>query len=224
MTSTRESSLRPWLAEGLRLQLMRGLERRLHAAGFVRIAGVDEVGRGALAGPVVAAAVMVDSWTVVPGVDDSKRLAPKRRARVATAVQRQHPCHALAAVSPREIDRLNILEATRLAMRRAVAALDPAPDLVLVDAVALPGLGVPMLPLIRGDLVSYAVACASIIAKVFRDNILCGIDVLEPVYGFAGNKGYGSAQHRAALCVHGPGRHHRRSFRLQPIVRTGGQS
>jgi ribonuclease HII len=119
------------------------------------------------------------------------------------------------AVSPQEIDRLNILEATRLAMGRAVMALDPAPDLVLVDAVPLPEMGFPVLPVIRGDLISYAIACASILAKVARDATMTALAAAEPAYGFAENKGYGSAFHRAALASHGPGHHHRRSFRLR---------
>lgn len=215
MSSTSESALVPWLAEGQRLRLMRDLEDQIRYAGYSRIAGVDEVGRGALAGPVVAGAVVVDSDHVVPGVDDSKRLSPARRERLAALIRRFHPQHTVIAVSPQEIDRLNILEATRLAMRRAVAALVPAPDLVLVDAVPLPGLRCPALPVIRGDLLSYAIACASILAKVARDATMTALGAAEPAYGFAANKGYGSAAHRAALVTHGPGRHHRRSFRLR---------
>ncbi len=218
MSSTSESALVPWLAEGQRLRLMRDLEDQIRCAGYGRIAGVDEVGRGALAGPVVAGAVVVDSDHVVPGVDDSKRLPPRRRERLAALIRQFHPHHTVIAVSPQEIDRRNILEATRLAMRRAVMALDPAPDLVLVDAVPLPDLPCPALPVIRGDLLSYAIACASILAKVARDATMTALGNDEPIYGFAANKGYGSAAHRAALASHGPGRHHRHSFRLRPAT------
>lgn len=214
MTRISEIPWAPWMAEGLRLWLMRGLEERLRAAGFSAIAGIDEVGRGALAGPVVAAAVVVEPGCVVAGVDDSKCLTAARRERVAERLRQVHPNHAIIALGPAEVDRLNILEATRLAMRRALAGLSPAPDVAVIDAVPLPGAPVPTLPLVRADLLSYAVACASILAKVARDRTMVALDRGVPVYGFARNKGYGSADHRRALDLHGPSRHHRLSFRL----------
>lgn len=201
------------LAEVYRLRLMRGLEDLLRGCGYGRLAGVDEVGRGSLAGPVVAAAVVVEPGRVVPGVDDSKRLSAEQRERLASAIRRAHPCSSVVAVSPRDIDRINILEATRRAMKSALLALDPAPELALVDAVKLAGLSFPHVPVIRGDQVSYAVACASILAKVERDHTMAELDRRYPHYGFASNKGYGAASHRQALAEHGPCAVHRLTFR-----------
>ena len=202
------------LAETFRLRLVRGVEAEVRGCGFGRIAGVDEVGRGSLAGPVVAAAVVVDPGAgAVFGVDDSKRVGPEDRERLARVIRRAHPCHAVAVVPPADIDRSNILAATKLAMRRALRALRPAPDVALVDAVPLPGLGFPALPLTRGDAVCYAIACASILAKVERDRIMIELDRQFPYYGFAANKGYGAAEHRQALAVHGPSSAHRLTFK-----------
>lgn len=202
-------------AEARRLRWMRGLEESLSDLGFGRVAGVDEAGRGCLAGPVVAAAVVVERGALVPGVDDSKDLSAEHRQRLATAIRRAHPAHAVAAVSPAEIDRINILQATRRAMCRSVADLarrGRAPDMVLVDAVRL-DLDMPHLPVIRGDQISYAVACASILAKTERDAYMTELDRRYPQYAFASNKGYGSAEHREALVAHGPCPEHRLTFR-----------
>ncbi len=200
-------------AEAYRLRLMRGLEGLLQQCGYLRIAGVDEVGRGALAGPVVAAAVIPDPERLVPGVDDSKNLDPAERERLAYQIRASALAVSVAAVDAGDIDRVNILEATRLAMRRALAGLDPAPDCVVIDAVPLPGLGVPYLPLIRGDAVSYAVASASIVAKVARDRLMVGFGRDFPHYGFASHKGYGAPEHLSALVTHGPCPLHRLTFR-----------
>ena len=201
------------LAEAYRLRLMRGLEDLVRGCGYGRIAGVDEVGRGSLAGPVTAAAVLVEPGKMVPGVDDSKSLSAARREHLADAIRRVHPIHAVASVSPREIDRINILQATRKAMTQALEALDPAPDLALVDAVRLSGLESPILPVIRGDQVSYAIASASILAKVDRDRLMTELDRDYPQYGFASNKGYGAARHRQALAEIGPCEVHRLTFK-----------
>lgn len=201
------------LAETYRLRLMRGLEELLLDSGYGRIAGVDEAGRGALAGPVMAAAVLVEPGALVPGVDDSKALGQGERERLAGQIRRAHPVHAVVAVSPREIDRINILEATRRAMRGALARLDPAPEIALVDAVRLGEVGHPCLPVIRGDQISYAIACASILAKVERDRRMVALDRRYPHYGFAAHKGYGAQRHRDALAVFGPSPVHRLSFR-----------
>ena len=201
------------LAEAYRLRLMGGLERLLHNCGYGRVAGVDEVGRGSLAGPVVAAAVVVEPRRMVPGVDDSKNLSADQRQRLADMIRRAHPVSAVVSVSPRDIDRLNILQATRKAMRGALEALEPAPDLALIDAVRLDRLPFPHLPVIRGDLISYAVACASILAKVARDHTMVELDRSYPYYGFAANKGYGAPAHRQALVDHGPCAVHRLTFR-----------
>ncbi len=210
------------LAEAYRLRLMRGLEDLVRGCGYGRIAGVDEAGRGSLAGPVMAAAVVVEPGRMVPGVDDSKRLSATKRQRLAAAIRRTHPVSAVRAVSAQEIDRINVLQATRKAMHQALQALEPAPDLALVDAVQLSGPGsprrganatYPCLPVIRGDQISYAVACASILAKVERDRLMIELDDSFPQYGFAANKGYGAARHRQALVDHGPCEAHRLTFR-----------
>ncbi len=204
------------LAEAYRLRLMRGLEDLVRECGYCRIAGVDEVGRGSLAGPVMAAAVVVESGKMIPGVDDSKSLSGARRQRLADAIRRAHPVCAVSAVSPQEIDRINILQATRKAMAKALKALDPAPDLALVDAVRLAAettAGLPCLPVIRGDQISYAIACASILAKVERDRLMRELDRTYPQYGFADNKGYGAPSHRRALADRGPCTVHRLTFR-----------
>ncbi|MCG8456412.1 MAG: ribonuclease HII [Holophagales bacterium] len=199
-------------AEAYRLRLLRGLEEGLRDFGYPRIAGVDDAGRGCLAGPVVAAAVLVEGGTLVPGVDDSKQLPAAKRERLAEAIRRAHPVCSVAAIGPRRIDRLNILQATRLAMVEALARLRPRPDLALVDAVPL-DTPIRTLSLIRGDQISYAVACASILAKVERDRAMAVLDRLYPHYGFAGHKGYGTAAHREALAEHGPCEAHRLTFK-----------
>lgn len=212
------------LAETFRLGLMRGLEDLLRGGGYGRIAGVDEAGRGSLAGPVVAAAVVVEPDRAVPGVDDSKALGAAQRSRLAVVIRRAHPVSAVAAVAPQEIDRINILEATRRAMWQCLRSLQPAPDLALIDAVSLSGaLGFPSLSVIRGDQISYAVACASILAKCERDRIMIELDGQYPHYGFAAHKGYGAPRHRQALLEYGPCPVHRLTFRsVLPGVRPPG--
>lgn len=211
-------------AETYRLRLMRGLEDLARSGGYGRIAGVDEAGRGSLAGPVVAAAVVVEPDRAVPGVDDSKALSAEQRWRLEAAIRRAHPTSAVAAVSPRDIDRINILEATRRAMAGALESLAPAPDLALIDAVSLSAnLSFPTLSVIRGDQISYAVACASILAKCHRDRIMIELDRQYPHYGFAANKGYGAPGHRRALAEHGPCAAHRLTFRsVLPRAQAGG--
>lgn len=210
-------------AEACRLKLLRGIEEQLGQCGYSAIAGVDEVGRGALAGPVVAAAAIPRTDCVVPGVDDSKRLTAAERERLVTAIRQACHATAVAFVEAEEIDRINILEATRLAMLKALAALDPAPDFVVIDAVRLPRLGLPYLPVIRGDAVSYAVACASILAKVERDRFMTEQDSSYPQYGFASHKGYGAPDHLAALAEYGPSPLHRLTFR-SVLPRAAGRS
>lgn len=206
------ATLRQLIAEVLRLRLMGGLEEMLAQSGFRRVAGVDEVGRGCLAGPVVAAAVIADPARAVPGVDDSKALAPEEREAIAAQIRRTAVAWAVAEVSPAVIDQINILEASRRAMALALAALRPAPDCAVVDAVAVPGFPFPCLPVVRGDAISYAVACASIVAKVARDQLMRDLDRLYPHYGFALHKGYAAPEHLAALRAHGPCPLHRLTF------------
>jgi len=203
-------------AEAYRLRLLRALEEQLAHCGFVRVAGTDEVGRGALAGPVVAAAVILDSRCLFPGVDDSKCLPPPERERLAAAIRGRCLGLAVASVPAAVIDRVNILEASRLAMRQALASLSPPPDCAVIDAVAVHGLGFPCLPVVRGDVISYAVACASIIAKVERDRLMVELGRRYPHYGFAAHKGYAVPEHLRALAEHGPCPEHRLTF--APVV------
>jgi ribonuclease HII len=199
--------------EAYRLHLLRGLEERLARCGYGLIAGVDEVGRGSLAGPVVAAAVILDARCLIPGVDDSKCLAPPERERAAAAIRACAVAAAVAAVPAKVIDRVNILEASRQAMCEALSRLRPAPDCALIDAVRLSGFGFPCLPVIRGDCLSYAIACASILAKVERDRMMVELDRTYPQYGFASHKGYSVPEHLEALSAHGPCPVHRLTFR-----------
>lgn len=205
--------LLPLMAEGYRLQLLRGVERLLALDGYRLIAGVDEAGRGCLAGPVVAAAVVVDPTCLVPGVDDSKRLLPGERERVAPFIRRAAAAFSVARVEAVIVDRINVLEATRLAMITALRSLDVDPDCALVDAVPLPGLRYPILPLVRGDALCFAVACASILAKTERDRIMTDYDRSYPEYGFARHKGYAAPEHLEALRRLGPTPIHRLTFR-----------
>ena len=207
------ATLQALACEAWRLRLLTGVEESLRLAGYRRVAGVDEVGRGCLAGPVVAAAVIPDLERPLAGVDDSKRLSPARRRRLAEAIRETAVAWAVVPAAAVVIDRINVLEATRQAMTEAVARLTPAPDCVLVDAVALPGGQAPSLPLVRADGLAYAVACASILAKVDRDDWMVGLDRRYPHYGFAGHKGYGAPEHIAALAAYGPTPEHRLTFR-----------
>jgi ribonuclease HII len=200
-------------AEACRLRLMRRLEDWLAGCGYCRVAGVDEAGRGSLAGPVVAAAVLVNPHCAVPGVDDSKVLTAAERERLAAAIRATAFASAVVAVPADVIDRINILEATRRAMAQAVSSLRPEPDCVVVDAVLLRGFQVPCIPLVRGDAVSYGVACASILAKVERDRMMSELDGQYPGYGFAVHKGYGVPEHLLALETYGPCPIHRLTYK-----------
>ncbi|MEM7051826.1 MAG: ribonuclease HII [Acidobacteriota bacterium] len=200
-------------AEAYRLRLLCALEDQLSQCGYPRVAGVDEAGRGALAGPVVAAAVIPDPSRRVPGVDDSKQVSAEGRDKLARAIRDSSLAWATCAIDPATIDQVNILEATRLAMVGALERLDPAPDVALVDAVVLRQPICPCLPVIRGDALSYAIAAASILAKTERDRQLVNLDRDYPHYGFASHKGYAAAAHRSALGEFGPSPVHRLTFR-----------
>lgn len=197
-----------------RLDELLGHERRLWAAGFRRVAGVDEAGVGPLAGPVVAAAVVFAPGVGVLGVDDSKRLTPARRERLADAIRARAASCAVGVVEPSEIDRMNIYRAALEAMRRAVAGLVPEPDYLLVDARAVPDVDHPQEGVVRGDATCHAIAAASIVAKTARDAIMRRYDGEFPGYGFADHKGYPTATHREAIRRMGPCPIHRRSFTL----------
>ena len=176
------------------------------------MAGVDEVGRGPLAGPVVAAAVILDERRTIRGLNDSKQLSPEERQRLDLEIRRKAICCAVAEASVEEIDRLNILRAALLAMRRAVEALPEQPSIVLVDGNQRPDLAMPLRTVVGGDAKVRAIAAASIIAKVHRDRLLMALHDEHPQYGFDGHKGYSTPEHLAALREHGACRHHRRSF------------
>ncbi len=177
-----------------------------------RVAGVDEAGRGPLAGPVLAAAVILDPARPIAGLADSKTLTAARRERLAQQIMADALCCSIAQAEVPEIDDLNILQATLLAMQRAVAGLSVWPHRVLVDGNQLPRLGVPALAVIRGDASVPAISAASILAKVARDRLCQTLDTQYPQYGFARHKGYGTAQHLLALRLHGACAAHRRSF------------
>ena len=182
-------------------------------SGFV--AGVDEVGRGPLAGPVLAAAVVLPvglTAQLAAMLDDSKKLSAKRRAAAFIALHESGAQIGVGAASVREIYRLNILHASFLAMRRAIAALPMAPDHVLVDGNKTPGIVIPCTALIGGDGLSLSIAAASIVAKELRDKLMRLLDARYPHYGWASNAGYAAAIHRAAILEHGPSPHHRRGF------------
>jgi len=180
--------------------------------GLTRVAGVDEAGRGPLAGPVVAAAVILPPGGRIEGVDDSKRLTAEERTRLCDVIGARAVAVGVGMADPATIDRVNILEATRLAMRQALAALAAAPELVLTDYVVLDGLECPQKNLVQGDRRSASVAAASIVAKVTRDRIMEAADRDYPEYGFGRHKGYPTPEHRAALVRHGPCPLHRRTF------------
>jgi ribonuclease HII len=188
------------------------LERRAAREGFACVAGLDEVGRGALCGPVVACAVVLDQRFDGRGVDDSKRLTALQRERLADRIRASARALFVAAASPEEIDRLNILRATHLAMRRALEGLGLPPDLVLVDGLPVPSLRVEQRAIVKGDAISVSIAAASIVAKVTRDAMMREWDERLPGYGLGHNMGYASEDHRDALRRLGPSPIHRRSF------------
>ncbi len=187
-------------------------EETLRAQGHALVAGVDEVGRGPLAGPVVAAAVILPAGWDDPGVDDSKRLTAPQRQRLATQIRATALAWGLGQVEPAEIDRLNIHQASLLAMVRAVRALAHPPDFLLVDGRFTLSLGMAQRAVVGGDGALVCIAAASILAKVHRDGLMEGWHQEWPAYNFASNKGYGTAEHRQALKEHGPCPLHRRSF------------
>ena len=186
-------------------------ERVFRRAGYRAIAGLDEAGRGALFGPVFAAAVILDPERPIRGLDDSKQLAPDRRAILAERIRERARAWAVAAADAYEIDHWNILQASRLAMRRAVERLPAACDCLLVDAVRV-DVDLPQKALIHGDALCFSIAAASIMAKVARDTAMDAWDAVFPDYGFKDNKGYGTPEHLAALERLGPTTLHRFSF------------
>ncbi len=199
------------LAEKARMKKMFEFEEKYSA--FSYICGIDEVGRGPFAGPVVAGAVILPKNCSLLYLNDSKQLSEKKREELFDMIINEAVSYGLGQVSNERIDEVNILNATYEAMRQAISKLDPAPDLLLNDAVNIPGLGdLKQVPIIKGDTLSASIAAASIIAKVTRDRLMVEYDSIYPGYGFAKNKGYGSADHIKALKELGPTPIHRRSF------------
>ncbi len=187
------------------------LEAEAHRTGFGRVAGIDEAGRGCLFGPVFAAAVVFDRDVRIEGLDDSKRLRPALRRELDARIRSTALAYCVAAVDAASIDLLNILQASRLAMRRAVEGLDPAPDFLLVDAVRVDS-GMSQRAVIKGDRRCCSIAAASILAKVARDNCMQDWDACYPEYGLATHKGYPTPVHLAALRAQGCTPQHRQSF------------
>jgi len=199
--------------ERRRLGRMLRLERALWRSGLTEVAGVDEAGVGPLAGPVVAAAVVFEPGTEIPGVDDSKRLSPRRREALAEIIRARAAGVGVGIGSIEDIARLNIYHAALQAMKRAVEALPRPPQRLLVDARTIPGLAMPQDPYVKGDGLSFSIAAASIVAKTYRDRLMTELDRAYPGYGFAAHKGYDTPAHRAALARLGPCPEHRMSYR-----------
>ncbi len=188
-------------------------EREAYRRGFQRVSGIDEVGRGPLAGPVVAAAVVLPQNAELPGVKDSKHLTAAQREACCRKINSSASAIGIGCVEPEEIDRVNILQATFKAMIEAVRNLQCPPDFLLIDGPYKLPLPIRQKGIPRGDQLSLSISAASIVAKVHRDRLMCEYHVLYPAYGFARNKGYGTAQHLQALRRHGPCPLHRLSFR-----------
>lgn len=193
-----------------RLDVMRQFERQY--ADCTYICGIDEAGRGPLAGPVVAGAVILPKDCDILYINDSKKLSAAKREELYDIIMEQAVATGLGTIGPDRIDEINILQATYEAMRQAIAQLSPQPDLLLNDAVTIPKVTIPQVPIIKGDAKSISIGAASIIAKVTRDRMMVYYDSIYPEYGFASNKGYGSAEHIAALKKYGPTPIHRRTF------------
>ena len=189
-------------------------EKALQAKGCRFIAGVDEVGRGPLAGPVVCAAVIMplDDESLVIGVDDSKKLSAKKREVLAKEIKNKALAYTVVEVSEEEIDRINILEATKLGMKKAIEGLEIAPDVVLTDGNMTIDISLPQHSVVHGDALSYSIGAASIIAKVYRDNLMVEFAKEYPHYGFEKNMGYGTAAHIQGIKEHGLCKIHRRTF------------
>jgi len=196
----------------------RAIENALRRLGFSRVAGVDEVGRGALAGPLVAAAVVLNPNRPIRGIRDSKLLTPTARERLFKEIIKKAEAWSLAEAEVEEIDRLNVHQAGLRAMRKAVLSLSPLPDFVLVDGFCIPDLFLPQRTVIGGDRRSAAIAAASIVAKVSRDREMRNLHEYDPRYGFDRHKGYGTMHHREAVSRFGYSDKHRKSFRSAPVV------
>lgn len=196
--------------EKLRMEHMMEYERKYEHLGY--LCGIDEVGRGPLAGPVVACAVILPKDHEILYLNDSKKLSAKKREELYEVIQKEAVSIGVGMASPARIDEINILQATYEAMRQAVSKLSVCPQLLLNDAVTIPQIEIPQVPIIKGDAKSASIAAASIVAKVTRDRLMVEYDKAMPGYGFASNKGYGSSEHIEALKKYGPSPIHRASF------------
>jgi ribonuclease HII len=195
---------------------MNVFELACQQSGYKQIAGIDEAGRGALAGPVIAAAVILPTHCNINGLRDSKQLSPKQRAHLFDEIHNVAGSIGIGSADHRVIDRLNVLEATLLAMQEAVGKLTPPPDYLLVDGLNLPEVDIVGEAIPKGDNRSYSIAAASIIAKVTRDRLMVELDPIYPNYGFSRHKGYPTSQHRQAIAQFGASDIHRRTFKLLP--------
>jgi ribonuclease HII len=199
-------------------------ERSARASGYCCIAGLDEAGRGPLAGPVVAAAAVLPEGQLIPGLTDSKQVAEPERERLFDVIREQAVCYGIGIVDERTIDEVNILQATIIAMERALEQLSPRPDYLLIDALTLKRVQLPQLPLIKGDCRSHSIAAASILAKVARDRLMVALHETFPQYNFQKHKGYGTREHLALIREHGPCAAHRRTFNpVAQMLKDAGQ-
>lgn len=196
-------------------------ERELRNQGFLRIAGVDEAGRGSIAGPVVAAAAIFDGSCRLPGLADSKLVKPADRERLFDLIHRKAVCVGVGIADARMVDRLNVLKATHFAMSEAIRQLEPRPDLLIVDGRGLPGAALPQRAIVGGDRTCASIAAASIVAKVVRDRMMVELDETYPGYAFGRHKGYGTRVHLQRLMELGPTPEHRRSFAPVRAARQG---
>ena len=197
-------------AEKARVEQMCEYEKEYGVYSY--ICGIDEAGRGPLAGPVVAGAVILPKDCRILYINDSKKLSEKRRNELFDIIKEEAVTYGIGIIDAARIDEINILQATYEAMRSAINNLNPSPDILLNDAVTIPGVAIRQVPIIKGDAKSISIGAASIVAKVTRDRLMVEYDKIMPGYGFAANKGYGSAEHIAALKKYGPTPIHRRSF------------
>lgn len=203
--------LAQWQEELIRIEEMKRYEKE-YWKEYDYICGIDEVGRGPLAGPVVAAAVIFPKDVDILYLNDSKQLSEKKREELYLEIKEKAICYAVGMADVETIDAINILQADYVAMRQAISKLKVAPQILLNDAVTIPSINQPQVPIIKGDAKSISIAAASILAKVERDHLMCVYDEMYPEYGFARNKGYGSAEHIEAIKKYGPCEIHRKTF------------
>jgi ribonuclease HII len=205
--------------EKKRLERMSKYESAACEQGYTYIAGSDEVGRGSLAGPVVAAAVILPKDTFIPYLNDSKKVSKRRREELSEIIKNKASAFGIGEIDNTEIDSINILNATKKAMKIAIASLSKKPEMLLTDSVKLSGMKMSQISLIKGDSLSISIAAASIIAKVYRDNLMTELDKVYPQYSFAKHKGYGTKEHIVAIRKYGLCPIHRRSF-IKRILET----